>query len=149
MFNIRNGLEWTTEESFPPEYTYKNVKDVIGIAPIVYIQGDFYVFGGETNDCFIRPGIGDWRCNYQSTKSIKRFSLSSRRWYSAGKMSQSKKGHNIIPISSDTVLVAGGYTNKCRLSLTSQSFDCSKQKPETEYTNYPELFYYSNTDNCT
>lgn len=146
LFNIKTG-NWTTTQPFPPEYTYKDIKDVIGVAPIIYMNGYFYVFGGETNDCFIRPGIGDWRCNYQSTSSIRKFSLSSWRWSSAGKMTSSRKGHNVIPISSDIVLVAGGTTNKCR--LTGTFFECSKQNPKTEYTNYPELFYYSYTDHCT
>ena len=133
LYNINTG-KWSTHKSCP------TINGTIGAAPVIYINRYFYIFGGD-----IYATGADF--DYTATPFIKLYDISIDSWFLAGSLNYSKRGHNALQVSSDTVLVVGLATESCYLSEF--SFECSEQDPILPRgLFYPELFYFDNYDDC-
>ena len=107
-----------------------SVNKYISFAPIVYVDGYFYVIGGYIDD-------------KQYDKTIARLDASSMTWSKSGDLVNGRRGHNAIYDGSSLIVVGGDtgllQTEKCVISNGQVS--CTSQNPTLEnYTLYPELF---------
>ena len=98
-------------------------------APIIYVDGAFFVIGGI-----------DSASNYSN--NIGRLDEETLSWTKAGTLKSGRYGHNAV-FDGSVILVVGGastqQTEKCVISCSEVS--CTTQSPElTLYVNYPELF---------
>ena len=106
------------------------VSEYIVQAPVVYVDGYFYVIGGETS-------------GNKYYKTIGRLDASKMIWSKSGELVQGRHGHNAI-YDGSSLIVVGGYngvrrTEKCVISNNQVS--CKAQNPDlASYYVYPELF---------
>ena len=101
----------------------------IRAAPLIHVEGVFYVIGGETRST-------------SYSKTLARLDSISYEWSEAGDLITGRKGHNAIFDGSDIVVV-GGYgtckTQKC--TIAENKVTCTEQDPSlVNYAYYPELF---------
>ena len=99
---------------------------MISNAPIVFIDGGFYVVGG-----------------YPSSKTqIARLDASTMIWTDAGALVTGRFYHNAIYDGASLIVVGGDGTKKTEVcNLSNGIFSCVEQNPElSEYYGYPELF---------
>lgn len=99
-------------------------------APIIYVDGAFFVIGGI-----------DSASNYSN--NIGRLDEETLSWTKAGTLKSGRYGHNAVFDGSVILVVGGNYqptkTEKCVISGTQVT--CTEQSPELRhYVNYPELF---------
>ena len=103
-------------------------------APIVFIDGAFYVIGGygATN----RNVIG-------------KLNTTTKIWSKSGELVTGRYGHNAIFDGTSILVVGGSRTKKTEKCLFSnEQITCSEQNPELyDYYAYPELFWVP-TDFC-
>ena len=92
-----------------PDYPYHQS---IGMAPVLYHSGAFYVIGGDTYG--------------QSVSTIAKYHANNNSWSRAGELKTATRGHGAIFVDSHTLLVGGGEANAntelCRLSGNSSLF---------------------------
>ena len=101
-------------------------------APIIHVDGAFYVIGGRTGHEIY-------------SKTIARLDSISYEWSKPGDLIKGRRGHNAIFDGSDIIIV-GGYdgrysltTEKCTIS--GDKVTCVEQDPALQdYSYYPELF---------
>ena len=102
-------------------------------APIIHVEGAFYVIGGVTGST-----------GY--SKTIARLDSISYEWSKAGDLISGRYGHNAI-FDGSNIIVIGGYagsgvslkTEKC--SIAEDKVTCIEQDPSlVNYSFYPELF---------
>lgn len=97
-------------------------------APMTYVDGGFYVFGG-----------------YSKIKAIVRMDASKRTWRKVGNLITARYAHNVIYDGANFV-VAGGSgtfeTETCTLTLQSgnENIRCAPQNPVLSDYYYPELY---------
>ena len=108
----------------------KKADNFISYASITYVQNAFYLFGG-------------YHSSYE-LNIIGRMDLDGQ-WTYAGRLNQSRRGHNII-YDGEYLMVIGGagdrLTEKCLIE--DGSFSCTSQRPKLyKYYAYPELFLVS------
>ena len=99
-------------------------------APIIYVEGFFYVSGGESD-----------AESYVTT--IGRLDAITMQWSKAGDLVYARRSHNVIYEGSSLVVVGGLpdllRTEKCTIS--NDQVSCTAQNPSLEnYAAYPELF---------
>ena len=102
----------------------------ISQAPIVYVDGYFYIIGGYTD-------VNDY------DKTIGRLDATSMIWSKSGDLVKGRSGHNAVYDGSNLIVVGGingqYKTEKCVISNGQVS--CTAQNPTLEnYLYYPELF---------
>ena len=104
--------------------------DYVCYAPIVFVDGAFYVIGGATGSY---------------SKTIARLDSISHEWSKAGDLIQGRCGHNAIFDGSDIIVVGGEVgigsvkTEKC--TIAEGKVTCVEQDPSLlDYSFYPELF---------
>ena len=104
-------------------------------APIVHVDGSFFMLGG---DDYAAP----------ADKTIGRLDITTCKWSNAGSLVTARRGHNAI-YDGLNILVVGGYpggsnhnslkTETCMVS--DNRVTCKSQVPElADYYWYPELF---------
>ena len=102
------------------------VSGYISHAPIVHIDGGFFLFGG-------------WSGSNEAT--IGRLDITTRQWTYAGNLVTARRGHNAIYDGQYVIVIGGGGTyesEKC--SLSNNQMTCTSQMPELyNYYAYPEL----------
>ena len=99
----------------------------IAYAPVIYVDGAFYVIGGD--------GATD-------KNVIGRLDATTKTWSKSGELIDGRDGHNAIFDGSSILVVGGDYdrkTEKC--SFSEGQIICTEQDPELVYYYlYPELF---------
>ena len=99
----------------------------IAYAPVIYVDGAFYVIGGD--------GATD-------KNVIGRLDATTKTWSKSGELIDGRGGHNAIFDGSSILVVGGDYdrkTEKC--SFSEGQITCTEQDPELVYYYlYPELF---------
>ena len=100
----------------------------IAEAPIVHIEGGFYLIAGYTEN--------------SSYKQIARLDAVTMQWSDAGKLATNRFWHNAIYDGVSLLVVGGDGIYKTEVcSLSNETFTCVEQNPElTNYDGYPELF---------
>ena len=106
------------------------VNKYIAWAPIVFIDGYFFVIGGYTDATYYDKTIG-------------RLDATTMRWSKSGNLVNGRYGHNAIYDGSSLIVVGGRdgslKTEKCTIS--NDQVSCTAQNPSLEnYYYYPELF---------
>ena len=98
-------------------------------APIIFIDGAFYVIGGD---------------GATNQNVIGKFDATTKKWSKSGELTDGRQGHNAI-FDGTSILVVGGAdtkavkTEKCLFS--NEQITCSEQDPALVYfCFYPELF---------
>ena len=103
----------------------------IHLAPIIFVDGAFYVIGGDRGS---------------NSKTVAKLDSSSHEWSKAGNLVVGRNGHNAI-FDGSHIIVVGGYksgggsakTEKC--TIAEGKVTCVEQDPElVNYAFYPELF---------
>ena len=115
-------MTWSTVSDYPWFDAFA------GQAATLYIDGNFYIFGGYGYYGLTLTAIG-------------RFNATSRSWFKMGDLATPRRGHGAI-FTRGQVLVVGGMgtkkTEKC--SFQQDQVNCIEQDPElADYTFYPEL----------
>ena len=102
----------------------------VRLAPIIHVDGAFYVIGGSTTS---------------TSKTIAKLDSISYEWTKAGDLIVGRQGHNAIFDGSDIIVVGGNIggastkTEKC--TIAEGKVTCVEQDPALEgYSYYPELF---------
>ena len=111
---------------------YKESSFIV-LAPIIHVDGAFYVIGGLT-------------ISNNFSKTIARLDSSSYEWSKAGDLTSGRHSHNAIFDGSDIIVIGGfgGFgvplnTEKC--SIAKDKVTCIEQEPSLlNYKDYPELF---------
>ena len=106
------------------------INKYIARAPIVFADGYFYVFGGESDTSYFEKTIG-------------RLDAWTRAWSKAGDLVTGRQGHNAIYDGSSLIVIGSNSgpmkTEKCVVSNGKVS--CRLQNPDLgDYCYYPELF---------
>ena len=101
----------------------------INYAPIVFIDGAFYVIGGYTD------------VRYDDT-TIGRLDAKTMIWSKSGNLVNGRRGHNAIYDGSSLIVVGGTGTRKTeKCTISNDQVSCTAQNPNlTYYHYYPELF---------
>ena len=102
-------------------------------APIIFVEGAFYVIGGNTGSAA-----------YSAT--IAKLDSITYEWSRSGDLLSGRRGHNAI-FNGSNIIVVGGYagsgvslqTEKC--TIAEGKVSCVEQDPSLyNYSHYPELF---------
>ena len=107
-----------------------SINKFIARAPVVFIDGFFYVIGGYSD-------INRY------DKTIGRLDATTMVWSKSGDLVNGRSSHNVIYDDSSLIIV-GGYkypykTEKCVIS--NDQVSCVSQNPDLDYYRYyPELF---------
>ena len=106
----------------------KSINKYIYYAPIVYIDGYFYVIGGFTDVS-------------SHDKTIGRLDATTMIWSKAGNLVNGRHAHNAIYDGSSLIVVGGYDSRKTETCVVSNSqVSCKAQNPElANYKSYPEI----------
>ena len=127
---MESGRPFSKNKFFELLSTTVQADDYLKQAPIVYVDGAFFVIAGV-----------DSSTNYM--KTIGRLDEETLTWSKAGNLNSGRHGSNAI-FDGSVILVVGGNsspekTEKCVIS--GDEVTCTAQSPELRYyVNYPELF---------
>ena len=105
----------------------KKYSSYIWLAPIVYVEGNFYVIGGYAGS---------------ASKTIAKLDSTSHEWSKSGDLQVGRYAHNAVFDGSDIIVVGGSTEHKTeKCSLSDGQVTCVEQAPSlTDYAYYPELF---------
>ena len=134
----------------------------ISAAPITYLSGAFYLFGG------LSGRLGDFGDNYAAESTVGRFDITKLKWTNAGELKIGRFDHNAIFDGEFFVIVGGSLVKKIvykissgwegtgrgnetalklateKCSISNDKITCTSQEPSLAYYhNYPELFLVS------
>ena len=109
------------------DYPFDGYGDYMYYAPIVFHNGDFYVFGSDYGN--------------SQNRVIGRLDGETNLWYKAGSMVTPREGHGVIHTGKEFLVVGGGghkMTERC--VEAGGNIECSEITPRLEnYYAYPEM----------
>ena len=133
---LESGRTFTKNKYFEllPTTIQVGFKDYVVSAPMIYVHGAFFVFGGS---------IGE---DYKSY-TIGRLDEQTWTWSKAGNLNSGRCSSNAV-FDGSVILVVGGYDSNDRDTLPTEKCDisgaeltCTAQSPVLDmYRNFPEVF---------
>ena len=121
LLNLESG-QWKTADSYP-------YGSYIFVAPVVYYQTSFIMFGGSSDN---------------SNNIIAGFDEKSEKWTKLGELNKPRWGSAAVEVSNGFLITGGRGTYEtefCKYS-DNQQITCSEQPPSmTDYAWYPEIFF--------